>query len=83
MAPHNFSGPLADLMSAQLCAAAGNLAIMEIEADDVPWKAGLLTQPCAISAGPFLIPTGAGWGAEIDEQAVAGHPWDGARRLWL
>ena len=75
VAPHNFYGPLADLMSAHLCAVAGNLAIMEIEGDDVPWKASLLTRAPQIVAGKFLIPTEPGWGAEPNEQALAAHPW--------
>lgn len=80
VAPHNFYGPLADLMSAHFCAAAGNVAIMEIEGDDVPWKASLLTQPPRIEAGRFIVPTGPGWGAEPCEEALAAHPWTAGRR---
>ena len=75
VAPHNFYGPLADLMSAHFCAAVGNLAIMEIEGDDVPWKSSLLTRAPQVKDGQFIIPTSAGWGAEVDEKAVAAHPW--------
>jgi L-alanine-DL-glutamate epimerase-like enolase superfamily enzyme len=79
VAPHNFYGPLADLMSAQLCALASNVAIMEIEADDVPWKASLLTHAPQIVDGRFLIPQTAGWGAEPNEEAIAAHPWPGGK----
>jgi L-alanine-DL-glutamate epimerase-like enolase superfamily enzyme len=75
VAPHNFYGPLADLMSAHFCAAAGNLAIMEIEGDDVPWKSSLLTRSSELREGQFVIPTGAGWGADVNEDAVREHPW--------
>lgn len=75
VAPHNFYGPLADLMSAQFCAVAGNAAIMEIEGDDVPWKYDLLTEPPRIEAGRIRIPTAPGWGAEPREEALAAHPW--------
>lgn len=75
VAPHNFYGPLADLMSAQFCAVSGNAAIMEIEGDDVPWKYDLLSEPPRIEAGRFAIPAGPGWGAEPDEEALAAHPW--------
>ena len=44
VAPHNFYGPLADLMSAHFCAVIPNFEVMEIEADDVPWKYELLTR---------------------------------------
>ncbi len=75
VAPHNFYGPLADLMSAHFCAVAGNAAIMEIEGDDVPWKTSLLTAGPRIEAGQFIIPSGPGWGAEPNEEALAAHPW--------
>jgi L-alanine-DL-glutamate epimerase-like enolase superfamily enzyme len=80
VAPHNFNGPLADLMSAQFCAAAGNVAIMEIEGDDVPWKSALLDRAPRIEAGQFHIPDAPGWGAEPDEAALAAHPWRGVPR---
>jgi len=75
VAPHNFYGPLADLMSAQFCAVSGNAAIMEIEGDDVPWKYDLLSERPRIEAGRFAIPTAPGWGAEPNEQELAAHPW--------
>jgi L-alanine-DL-glutamate epimerase-like enolase superfamily enzyme len=75
VAPHNFYGPLADLMSAHFCAVVPNLAIMEIEGDDVPWKYSLLTHAPTIADGQFAIPQGAGWGAEPSEEAIAAHPW--------
>jgi len=28
-----------------------------------------------VKDGQFIIPTSAGWGAEVDEKAVAAHPW--------
>jgi L-alanine-DL-glutamate epimerase-like enolase superfamily enzyme len=75
VAPHNFYGPLADLMSAHFCAAVANLEIMEIEGDDVPWKYELLTHPPMQSAARFSVPSRPGWGADVDEAAVAAHPW--------
>jgi galactonate dehydratase len=77
VAPHNFYGPLADLMSAHFCAAIPNLEIMEIEADDVPWKYQLLTHPPQQADGRFVIPERPGWGADIDEAMLAAHPWRG------
>jgi len=75
VAPHNFYGPLADLMSAHFCASVGNIAIMEYEADDVPWKYDLLTKAPEFKGGRIVVPAGSGWGAEINEDAVAEHPW--------
>ncbi|MCX7685518.1 MAG: mandelate racemase/muconate lactonizing enzyme family protein [Acetobacteraceae bacterium] len=74
VAPHNFYSHLATLMSAQFCAAVPNARIMEIEVDDVPWKDELVTSAPAIENGDLLVPTGPGWGAEVNEEAVRAHP---------
>lgn len=74
VAPHNFTGPLANFMSAHFCAAVPNVRIMEIEVDDVPWKDGLLTAPGRIEDGAFVVPEGPGWGVDVNEDAVAEHP---------
>ncbi|MEK9679615.1 MAG: mandelate racemase/muconate lactonizing enzyme family protein [Rhodospirillaceae bacterium] len=74
VAPHNFTGPLANMMSAHFCAAVPNVRIMEIEVDDVPWKDDLLTSPTVLEDGQIVVPTGPGWGADINEDAVRAHP---------
>lgn len=79
VAPHNFYGPLADLMTAHFCAAVPNFEIMEIEADDVPWKYALLTAAPKIAEGNFTLPNASGWGADVNEDAVAEHPWGSKR----
>ena len=75
VAPHNFYGPLADLMSAHFCAALPNVEIMEIEGDDVPWKYQLLSAAPQLRDGRFMMPSAPGWGAEIDMNALEAHPW--------
>jgi len=75
VAPHNFSGPLSDLIAAHFSAVAGNVAIMEIEGDDVPWKPQLVTNPGKLAGGQFLVPAAVGWGADVNEDAVRAHPW--------
>lgn len=75
VAPHNFYGPMADLITANFCAIVPNLEIMEFEGDDVPWKYELLTRAPVIEGAQMRIPTGIGWGANIDEAALAEHPW--------
>jgi len=74
IAPHNFCGDLATLMSAHLCAAIPNYRIMEYEVDDVPWKSDFLTHPPIIEKGELVVPTGPGWGTEINEEALRAHP---------
>jgi L-alanine-DL-glutamate epimerase-like enolase superfamily enzyme len=74
VAPHNFYGHLCTMHSAHFCAAVPNFRIMEIDVDDVPWKNDLVTVPPRIEKGHLLLPTGPGWGTEINEEAVRAHP---------
>ena len=74
VAPHNFYGDLANLMSAHFCAAVPNFRIMEFEADDMPWNHDFVTAPIVVENGEMILPTGPGWGAEINEEALMAHP---------
>jgi L-alanine-DL-glutamate epimerase-like enolase superfamily enzyme len=74
VAPHNFYGPLATMMSAHFCAVVPNLRIMEIDPDTVPWYDDLVTVKPAVRDGHLHLPTGPGWGTEVDEAAVRAHP---------
>ena len=74
VAPHNFYGHLSTLMSAHFCGALPNFRIMEIDIDDVPWKDDLVTEPPKIEDGHLILPTGPGWGAELNEEAILAHP---------
>src|SRR5262249_39880061 len=74
VASHNFNGPLANIMSAHFCAAIPNFRIMEFDADEVPWKAKLLTKPYVIENGEFLLPGGPGWGTAVNEAVIRAHP---------
>ena len=74
VAPHNFYGHLASAMSAHFCAAVPNFRIMEYEADDVPWKDELFTHPPKIENGMYILGTRAGWGTDVNEEALKAHP---------
>lgn len=74
VAPHNFNGHISTLMCAHLCAAVPNFRIMEIDIEDVPWKNDLVTVPPVIENGELLLPTGIGWGAEVNEEVIRAHP---------
>jgi galactonate dehydratase len=80
VAPHNFYGDLASLMSAQFCAAIPNFRIMEYEVDDVPWKSALVSHPPVIENGELVVSLRPGWGADINEDAVRAHPPKGRAR---
>lgn len=55
-------------------AAAPNLRIMEIDPDMVPWQGDLVTVKPQIKDGHLSVPTGPGWGTELNEEAVRAHP---------
>ena len=74
VAPHNFYGHLATLMNAHFSAVAPNLRIMEIDVDRVPWYDDLVTVKPDVKGGYLSLPTGPGWGTEVNEQAVRAHP---------
>jgi L-alanine-DL-glutamate epimerase-like enolase superfamily enzyme len=59
---HNYYSHLSTLMSAHLCATIPNVRIMEIDIDDVPWKADLVTVPLDIKDGYLQIPSRPGGG---------------------
>jgi L-alanine-DL-glutamate epimerase-like enolase superfamily enzyme len=70
VAPHNYYSHLSTLHSAHLCACVPNVRIMEIDIDDVPWKAELVTYPPVIERGELVIPTRPGWGADLNEDVA-------------
>jgi L-alanine-DL-glutamate epimerase-like enolase superfamily enzyme len=49
---------------------------MEIDIDDVPWKDELTTTVPEIIDGYMTVPTGLGWGTDINEEVALAHPWD-------
>jgi galactonate dehydratase len=74
-APHNYYSHLATFIAAQWCAAIPNVRILEIDVDDVPWRDELVTAVPAIADGALEVPSGPGWGADVNEAVLAEHPW--------
>jgi L-alanine-DL-glutamate epimerase-like enolase superfamily enzyme len=62
------------MMSAHFSAVASNFRIMEIDPDTVPWHDVLVTVKPQIENGHLQLPTGIGWGTDINEEAVQDHP---------
>ncbi len=81
VARHNFYSHLATMMSAHLCAIVPNLRIMEFDTDQPPWMDELVTVKPEIQNGYPRLPTGPGWGTEVNEAAVRAHPPRSAREL--
>ncbi len=74
-APHNYYSHLATFISAQWCAAIPNARILEVDVDDVPWREELTTAVPEIAGDELTIPTGPGWGADVNERVLRAHPW--------
>jgi L-alanine-DL-glutamate epimerase-like enolase superfamily enzyme len=74
VAPHNYYSHLSSVMSAHFCAVAPNFRFMETDIDAVPWRDELISAPPVIEDSAMLLPTGPGWGVEVNEAAVRAHP---------
>ena len=74
-APHNYYSHLATFISAQWCAVIPNVRMLEVDVDDVPWREQLTTAVPEIRDGALMIPSGPGWGADVDEEVLVEHPW--------
>ncbi|XHR27690.1 MAG: galactonate dehydratase [Chthoniobacteraceae bacterium] len=73
--PHNPSGPIANAATLQLAACTPNFLFLETMATDVPWRAEVARESCRLVNGEMSIPDAPGLGVEINEEAVAAHPY--------
>ena len=75
VAPHNCRGPLGIVIAIHLCANIPNFDLFEtIEDYDVPWRCDLTPGTPRVRNGYYDLPTGAGWGVEVDEDLIRAHP---------
>ena len=75
VAPHNYYSHLATFIAAQWSACVTNLALMETDVDSVPWRDEIVTALPEIIDGHLRIPTAPGLGTDLNEAAIAKHPW--------
>lgn len=73
--PHNPSGPIANAATLQLAACTPNFLFLETMATDVPWRSEVATESCRLVNGEMSIPDAPGLGVEINEDALAAHPY--------
>lgn len=74
VAPHNFYGHLATLISAHFAAGVPHLHVMEVDVDSVAWRDDLVDVPPVIENGDLVLPDRPGLGIEVNEEAVRAHP---------
>jgi L-alanine-DL-glutamate epimerase-like enolase superfamily enzyme len=69
-APHNYHGHLSSAISAHFCAAVPNIKVMETDIDSAPWRDELFMTEVRYVDGEMVIPTGPGWGMDVNESAL-------------
>jgi L-alanine-DL-glutamate epimerase-like enolase superfamily enzyme len=74
VAPHNYYGHLCSAVSAHFCAVVPNFRVLEVDIDSVSWRDELFVNAPVIENGELLLPTGPGWGVDVNEAAVRAHP---------
>jgi L-alanine-DL-glutamate epimerase-like enolase superfamily enzyme len=73
-APHNFYGHLCSAISAHFSALIPNFRVMELDIDSAPWRDEFYTVVPTVENGDFVLPTGPGWGIDVNEKAVRARP---------
>ena len=74
VAPHNSNGPISTLASLHLDMRIPNAFMQEIFVSFIDRYQELLTSPIDISDGYATVPSGPGWGADIDLDVMAKYP---------
>lgn len=75
VAPHNSGGPIATLTSLHLMAAIPNFLILEQMEEEREIRAAASTVPLEFEDGCFKVPTGPGWGTDLNLEALAEYPY--------
>ena len=73
VSPHNPSGPLSTMVSAQVCAGLPNFDILEYQWNEVPWRGDLVDPPEQFSEGSLEVPDGPGHGVTLNNAGVREH----------
>lgn len=76
LCPHNPSGPVANAATLQLAACVPNFHVLETMATDVPYRGEVCREAVGFADGQMTIPDAPGLGVDIDEEAIAAHPFE-------
>jgi galactonate dehydratase len=74
VAPHNPSGPVCTMATAQVCAGMRNFQTLEMQWGEVPWRGDLLNPPERFVSGELLVSDAPGFGATLNDALVKQHP---------
>ena len=67
---HNPSGPVSQLLSAHVTAAASDSMSLEHAVDETDWRADIMSPPEEISDGFFWIPRGHSIGSVLNQKII-------------
>lgn len=73
--PHNPSGPVANAANLQLAACIPNFTVLETMSADVAHRGVISTEKVVFQDGQMHIPDLPGLGIDLDEAAIAEHPF--------
>ena len=73
--PHNPLSPISTAACVQLDACIPNFALQEYTGESEPPKSDLLINPLKLENGYLIVPEGPGLGIELNETALAQHPF--------
>ena len=73
--PHNPSGPVANAAALQLAGCVPNFQVLETMASDVPHRQEISDEEISLEDGMMRIPDKPGLGIDINEDAIAEHPY--------
>jgi galactonate dehydratase len=73
--PHNPLSPISTAACVQLDACIPNFALQEYTGEAEPPKSELLVTPLKLEEGYLIVPDGPGLGIELNEAALAAHPF--------
>lgn len=76
LCPHNPSGPVANAAALQLAACIPNFHLLETMALDVPYRAEICDEAVTFSDGLMAISDRPGLGIDLNEEAIAAHPYE-------
>jgi galactonate dehydratase len=83
LAPHNPNSPLSAIISAHVCSTIPNFLALEMfAAESEPlWRDDVTDPPVSslVREGYLELPSGPGWGVEINEEELRRHPF---REVW-
>jgi galactonate dehydratase len=83
VAPHNPNSPLSTIITSHVCSAIPNLLAMEYNLDEnePPWRDEVMSPSprSLVEHGYLNVPTGPGWGVELNEEEILRHPY---QELW-